>query len=284
MKLLLDPHIIVIADEQYENRPMESKHSYWDRIIRWSTDNRVRLGPESHALISGHFSEFGYPANEIDPALPHIARECSTAVNRLLSRVMEPNIDSREIFFTPKYLGSANSELALKFDLTSFHAGVIAGIASVESHWDVLANENCTLRLTPPPPSELELCFCPGAFLQSEQSEKLRNILSKKILTIVGGKRNNNVINEIFTKYRIPKKNIHWIESEKAKPPRNIDGKWSQSDPEKHIILCVTGRIGHAGFYALKSEADKNDIPFIYEESQSRIVDRVGAYSSEIQC
>ncbi len=240
--LLLDP--LLAIPPAHPSGTLTSSPEFWQRILDWANDKRVFVGAESHAVIYEAYARHGYPEQSLDIAHSPSRREYQAALSSLLSRIQRHTFESGERDFTPEYAGSAEISLALQLDLSGTAGTPICAVATSDSHWRGGIEE--TLRLNPPPPSDVEMCCVAGAELRAESRAKIQNFFAGKRLHIVGGQVDSRVITALCDRLALDPGDIEWLPCEKSKPPRDLEKRWSKLDPARDLTVCITGRVGHA--------------------------------------
>lgn len=266
--LLIDP--VILLRPLQESLDSDSKETFWRAIVEWASDARVRIGEESHALVVGKLAQYGYPDNDLD--LPLSARrEYQAALSKLLGRV-QPTVDraASEVTLSVVYLGSDIALLALSFDIPGSVSAGIRGLATDTENWD--DPNSSVVKVDPPPPADIELCFTPGAELDVESVASMREFYLGRQLFLVGGQVENRVVAQIIERTGIEESAIRWLPCEKAKPPRDLDKRWKHLDPNRDVTVCVTGRVGHATSLAAASAARKSGTVHLQVEHVSEIV------------
>ena len=264
--LLLDPRIITPPGTPGASikAPME----YWEQIIAWASDTRTRLGVECQQLLYSRFAQYGYPEQCLVPEMPALKTAYQSAISKIMSRVVQPMSDSEERDFSPRYVGGEDEELALQLDISSTVGCEVIGIATTESSW---AASTEYLQLSPQPPRRLEICTVPNAPVAMAVESDLRELLASKRLFMVGGKIEAAVMTALC-ELGFSNDAITWLESEKSKPPRNLDGRWGALTSPRDVTLCITGRVGHAISGKARVVAARREVPYLIAETAKEAV------------
>lgn len=266
--LLCDPAILLPPDDEDPDRGL----AFWERLIRWSADRRVRLGPESLDLVHATFSDLGWP--DLEPpgcpkALKHSARQ---ALNGLLGRVRSPSGSRPPISVVPRtvprHLAGELVEEAIGHDSATLCSDGLLGIATDRVLWEPQGD---SVRFDPPPPSTLPLIHEPSAELDEEMDAAVGRFLRDRRLTIVGGWQQPAVVDALCHRFKLETRQVHWIPSERGHRLNldALDGLQKDSD----IVVCITGHIGHPGSEGVKARCRKREVPLRGVQDQGRIAD-----------
>lgn len=268
MKLLLDP--VLLLDLDLEDMNLNRELERWDQVVDWSNDERVRLGAASCDLILDRLQDVGYPDNRLElQNLPGL-RAYSDALNKLLARVLTHQRPTVDLSLSPRHNGDRNAGRALCMDIAGTNVGAVYGVATRKEHWEEGVWES--LKISPPPPGRLELCFEPNQELQVEGKARMKEFFYGRRLHIVGGKVSQRLISEIGETFGVARKSINWLPCEKSKPPNDLASRWSGLRPERDVAICITGRVGHATSGNAEAAASKAGVPYIPVEFDSGIV------------
>ena len=264
--LLLDPR--VVAPPGTPGAAVSAPIEYWTQIIAWAGDSRARLGMECQQLLYSKFAQYGYPEHCLVPDVPALKTAYQAAIGKIMSRVVEPVRQSEQRDFAPRYVGSEDEELALQLDISGTVGCEVIGIATTESSWAFITEY---LQVSPQPPGRLEICTEPNAPLALETEGDLRDLVSSKRLFIVGGKVDSVVVDGLRELGFAPDA-INWLESERAKPPRNLDERWGTLAPPRDVTVCITGRVGHATSGSARRIADRRQVPHLHAETARHVI------------
>jgi hypothetical protein len=254
IRLLIDPRLLNPIPEVMENRSRALQ--YWESIVDWSRDKRAVLGVHSRDLLSETFAAVGYPEHTVPVAIPALRGPCCAAINAIMTRVLVSGGDVEGRTFLPRYLGTDDELLALQMDVSSSAANGVIGIATSPTNWEKL---EFTVKVLPPPPMELLMCFDPSAELDVERDDSVKEFCGSKRVFIVGGRPDRTSMRRLEA-LGIAERNVEWIKSEKTQRPQDLDKKWSGLNPERDITLCITGRIGHPQAEKAKTLADRRGV------------------------
>ena len=116
MFLLCDPGLLLPPDAE----DVGEHERFWHRVVEWSSDKRVALGPEAHELVIRHFEMQGWPDYQ-PPFCPRgLAGLACGALNRLLASKREPmGPPASAASLVPSYVRHQDGELAIAIDVTS---------------------------------------------------------------------------------------------------------------------------------------------------------------------
>ena len=266
IRLLIDPRLLNPTSAAIGNGA--KAFEYWELVVNWSRDKRALLGVHSRDLLSENFAKFGYPQNSVPVAVPALHGPCCAAINAIMSRVLVSAGDVEDRTFLPRYLGTDDELMALQMDVSSSAVNGVIGLATSPTNWEELRD---TVKVLPPPPMELLMCFDPSAELDIERDNSVREFYDSKRIFIVGGRPDRTSLKKLEA-LGITERNVEWIKSEKTQRPQDLDQKWSGLNPERDITACVTGRIGHPQAEKAKSLADRRDVPHLRGDSPSDVI------------
>jgi hypothetical protein len=263
--LLCDPGLLLPPGGESVERHQE----FWRHLVEWSADRRLRLGLQGREAVMRHLNLNGWP----DYSPPHcptsIKRDARRAVNRLLAAVAHdpPNEAADVPELDPVYTKDTECGIALALDIVEQHNDEMLAAASHEGHWQ---RSSGSVVLDPPPPEEVVLAFEPKFEVETERVMRAAGALDKKRLKIIGGKRKQNVEGELEKRFAIKAGKITWIEAEKSSQPDlyKLDGVRAERD----VVICVTGKIGHAGRDKVRELAAGSGIEPLLVEKVSDIV------------
>lgn len=250
--LLLDPGILVPQGE-----PVDYSEEYWNRLMAWSLDGRVKLGADSHAFVYDEYARYGYPHAELRVYPAELAREFRRALDRLLARtVLCPTGDPGRRAIVPPYRGPQGAATALERDLGRA-AAVAAGLASREENWDGRVR---FVRCEPPPPREIQLLFSPDEPLDAESTQYARGWLAGRTVRVVGGQPEPRTLERV--RDELGTGNVQWLPCERHKKPA-IRKRWQGMTSERDVAVCITGRVGHATSQAAERLARSAGVPYL---------------------
>jgi len=266
MTVLLDPQVLLPPPSISS---VDQLLEHWEQVVDWSSDRRIVIGGQSYDLVLMGMESYDYPNN--NPVLEGIpnADIFLGALNRLLGRVRPGESAGSPKAFEPEYAGDEICGIALAMDVSCFPDSY--AIASCLDCWGEL--ENDTIRVTPSPPRELEVFFEPNKELRTERSLRIKKYYSDKRIHIVGGAEDTGIKNQIINQLGVLEKNISWDGSELKQRPRDIEKRWHELRPERDIVVCLTGRIGHATSIVAEVAAKKQNVVYLEARKSSNIID-----------
>ncbi len=264
--VLCDPALVMPPPED-----AESAVHFWRRLIEWSADHRLRLGPAGHEMVLDLLGAVGWPEREAANYPPGFGQLAYRALATMLHRVSvaeESNYEFTPPSLSPSYRAHPMGERAIGSDAVALHQSGLCGMATDTEHWEEEVN---TLRFDPPPPESLELLFEPGSRTAEEADRSVAGYLADRRLTIVGGVPAEQVYVQLEHRFEVGRKSIRWIGAEPgARLNLNaLDGLQARSD----IVYCVTGRIGHDGSTKAKKCCRKRGLKLREVERGNDIVD-----------
>lgn len=250
--LLLDPALLIPP----QDAEVEAYNEFWVRVVDWASDRRVLLGADGRSVLLERLGT-GWP-DTAPPFCPKaLVREAAYALNTLLGRVA-PRTCATTIgkveAFDPSYVRDAEIQLALQSDVELTHNRLL-GTATAHEHWASAAD---ITKAIPGPPDAVPLLAAPHAEAPGEVDIRVGRALRTRALTIVGGKKKPAVITSLTKRFGC---SPDWIEAEKGSQPNLAALKGMK--PEAHIIVCLTGKIGHAGSEKTAKLAAARAVPLL---------------------
>jgi len=268
--LLCDPAILLPPDTSDPDRGV----AFWQRLITWSADHRVRLGPTTLDLVHATFADLGWP-NYDPPGCPTaLKRVARRSLNGLLARVQLPTDSHPTIAVVPTLMPNHRSgdlvEEAIGHDAATLWMMGVLGIATDRSHWAPPAD---AVAFDPPPPDMLDLIDTPLAHLDEEIDSAVAGFLRGRRLTIVGGCPRPELSESLCARFELDAAQVHWIGSERGQRLNldSLDGLQADRD----VVVCVTGHIGHAGSRGVKARCRRREIELLCVHDQNQIADEL---------
>jgi hypothetical protein len=270
--LLCDPGLLLPPDAD----DVGEHEQFWRRVVEWSSDKRVALGPEAHDLVIRHFESQGWPDYQ-PPRCPRgLGSLARGALNRLLASKREPIDGPVETpTLTPRYVRHVDGELAIAIDVTSNWNVSPVGLASADHHWKP---QGTKVTISPPPPESIDLVTSPNAVTGEEREALVRTQMQNRRLNIVGGLRDEGVIARLEERFGLKGAEIRWIESSPGRDPLTdrLRGMRGHGD----VLCCVIGcqgviGLGHPGSQAAVGHARNRGVPHCKVERPSQIVDAI---------
>lgn len=248
--LLCDPALLMPPPPDEEGAA-----DFWSRLVEWSSDRRLRLGPAGHQMIVSLLGEFGWPQYDSARYPPGLARLAYRALATLLSQVATatPKVGGPSPALVPKYQAHEMGEAAIGTDAAALHETGLLGLASAEEHW---VEPSESVFFEPPPPVSLQLLFEPGGALGGESDAAVRRFLRQRRLTIVGGIADDRILSELQDRF-CPKE-LRWFGAEPGSR-LNLDGLLGLQ-ARADVVYCITGHIGHDGSIKAKQCCKKRGV------------------------
>jgi hypothetical protein len=234
--ILCDPSLLIPPDG---DEP-DISAAFWVRLIDWSRDRRLRLGPMTYDLVSAQYSERNWQAFD-PPACPsELGRPGRRAIYQLLSRVLM--VDEPAAVVLPTLSPSHQDTLveeAIGNDCAVLNRASLVGIASEEASW---SPADKVVSFDPPPPETLPLLTVPDQEVATEVDHRVADFFAGRRLTIVGGRISPQVVAVLDQRFGIS--DARWIEADGQKRLQleTLEGVRADRD----IVVCVTGYIAHA--------------------------------------
>ena len=257
-RVLLDPGLVVPAEDI---DPM-ALPDFWTQLVEWQADSRFVLGPRTYdALTSFYVNAVCVGPDQWVPR--GMSTSIHGAIGRLLGRSpVAHSTMNRPAELTPVYVGSTALASILVDDLcTCEDAQMILG--SNESHWATVPDY---VEAFPPPPGRVTVILTPCLPTQEDVRASMHTRFRDTSLVIVGGQADQRLLTALNTELGIPSERIEWIPSEKNKPPRNLAAVIRGAALRAALVVCVTGKIGHASSNKLRDEcASSGIVPLLVE-------------------
>jgi len=260
--LLCDPALLMPPPADAEGAVR-----FWTRLIEWSVDRRLRLGPAGYELVLSLLGTVGWPKREHNKYPPGLGQLAHRALSTLLQQVAVASDGLREDppTLSPEYLAVEPGGQAIGTDSAVLHDQGLMGVATAHDHWRQPAD---ILHFDPPPPSSLGLVFEPHGRLQCEIEHAVYHYFESRRFTIVGGIPSAHILEDLANRFDI--KQVRWIGSERSKKLNlsALDGL----QPGVDVVYCITGHIGHADSTKAKKCCKKRGVKLVEVEHGNDIV------------
>jgi len=238
--VLCDPALLMPPPDD-----VEAAVHFWTRLVEWSADRRLRLGPSTYAIVLDLLGKSDWPTPGSIPYPPGLGQLAGKALSTILQQVLPTEgVAEQETTPTldPHYLLDPAAVGAIAHDAARFHDHGLLGVASDPAHWESEAEE---LRFDPPPPERLPIVAAPNENLPEERDRATARYMKKRRLTILGGEPNPHIITKLSDRFGVPKQKIRWVGCDSGERINLdcLDGLQARVD----VVYCVTGHISHAG-------------------------------------
>ena len=275
--LLCDPALLLPPGRRADERDYQT---FWARLIEWAADRRLRMGSESHAALMNELAALGWPDMKPPRCPQALTRDAARALNSLLTVVaVDPPGDAQtaNAAFDPAYVRDEALGDAIARDVKTHNEGPLLGAATEVAHWE---REVDVVAVLPGPPYELHLVTEPGGSAPFEADFAAASHLKTRRITIVGGREVGAVCADLCERFKITHGQIRWIEAEKGSQPELDRLKGMSGD--RDVVLCVTGRMGHAGSDKARRLARASGVRIVCVERTGEIADALQALFSEL--
>ena len=246
---------------------------FWERLIKWSADRRVRLGVNSFDLLTTILDDLNWPLFD-PPACPEaLKRDAGRSLNRLLTRVRNVSTEDPDAptpVLAPNHTDGDLVEEAIGRDAAALYDNGLIGLATSHGHW-VTASR--TVTFSPPPPEQLEFVCIPGALTVAQRDGLVKGYFAQRRLTIIGGRSAPGLKAALGSRFGIADARLRWVESEKGKT-MSLDFLDSLRT-ERDIVFCVAGHIGHPETYSVKDRCNTLGVQLCLVEDQNEIIKRL---------
>lgn len=262
MTVLIDPHLLIAPTTCGEL----DEELFWQRLVTVASAGRAEIGHETFHWVVDRLQHLGYPDQQVNFGPPYFARECQSAMEKLLSRVSKGTNEVVEHALHPSYLGDTDARLCIIIDSVE-HSDSLEALLSDPAHWNPSVG-SATLG-----PITFELLFDPEAEPAGASAADIKEAFVGRRLHLVGGAQTASALANFDSVLGVASEDVHWVVGEKSKPPRELDKKWSGLDPSRDVAICITGRVGHATSEQARTAAEKRGLTLIYCPTQGQIVD-----------
>lgn len=256
---------------------------FWRRVVGWSANRRLRVGPESLALVFAAYEELGWPNTEYPACPPPLQRLAHGALSDLLGRLRRDTDPAKAVrripTLSPRHQGGELVEEAIGHDAAHLASPDLVAIATSAGHWVPPAE---VVAFDPPPPDTLPLVFEPTDRLDVEIDIAVAAALGGRRLTIVGGVLDDRLISALCTRFDLPAERVRWFESQPGSRVnlKPLDGL----QPDRDVVFCVVGHIGHPESTKVDNVCSKRGIESQHVADSRDIIgrlrDRYGADAS----
>jgi hypothetical protein len=238
--VLCDPALLMPPPDD-----VEAAVRFWTRLVEWSADRRLRLGPLAYEVVLGLLGKGGWPDAGTIPYPPGLGKLAARALSTILQQVLpagDGDEPEKTPILDPNYRLDAAAALAIAHDAVRYYDHGLVGLATDTAHWDREADE---LRFEPPPPESIALLFTPNRRLPQERERAVTRYLRDRRITIVGGEPSPHIVAALSERFAIPQRKIRWVGCNPGERLNldSLDGLQASVD----VVYCVTGHIGHAG-------------------------------------
>lgn len=264
--LLCDPALLGPPPDD----PVEAV-DFWTRLVEWSADRRLRLGPATYAIVLDLLGDCGWPTPGSIPYPPGLSREAGRALSTILQQVLSRDDESEVASIptmTPSYRRDPAAAEAIAKDAVELHREDLIGLATHPGHW---ASDATEVTFDPPPPDHLPFLGTPGQRLALERDLGVATYLAERRITILGGEPSPYVLKKISKRFKVPEREIRWVGCDSGERI-NLDclnGIRAQVD----VVYCVTGHISHSGSSKARKQCVKRGCQLREVEHGSDIPD-----------
>lgn len=261
--ILADPGLIFPPAEGTD--PLD----YWNDVIAWGADRRLRLGRECYEWVFSTADADGWSLFDVEGCPPALRRLAIRAVSRLLAEPALPERLPDDLYeMSPDYVRHVDGGTIISIDLTSEWPEEVFALASRAGHW----SDPCvavTVR-----DSNTPLALSPTFHSDREQVVAARKALSGVRVTVVGGLRATQVADELAEMLGIGDSRLRWIEAEPGRQP-NLDGL-IMLRAQRDVVCCVLGApgqlgLGHSGSEKAKRLAERAGVRLVIVRRPSEI-------------
>lgn len=233
--VLCDPGLVMPPPQVPEHAAQ-----FWARLVEWSGDHRLRLGPAGRARVVSLLGAIGWPDRHSHAYPDGMAQLAYRSLGLILGQALVADVEPPAATLSPDYGVSEEAANAIALDAAALHTQGLVALATAEGHW---SQAGPAVRLIPPPPAELELLFTPKGRLAGDTDRAVARHLRTRRVTIVGGVPSGRIRADLANRFSPAQ--IRWYGSE---PGSNLNlDPLEGLDARVDIVYCVTGHIGHAG-------------------------------------
>jgi hypothetical protein len=263
--VLCDPALLMpVPDDE------QKAIAFWRRLVEFSVDNRLRLGPVGYETVISLAGNFEWPIRTREEYPPGFSQLAERTFWKLLSKVLTSDA-ARPVpppAIQPEHQRYSPAGAAIATDAAMLRKETLLGLASAPDHWPEGSE---AVSFDPSPPKPLDLLFDACATTPAEVDHNVGFYLSKRRLTIVGGVHSDNLIARLNEHFLLEVGAIRWFQCEPGKGHNldPLDGLQARVD----VVYCVTGHIAHDGRDKARSWCEKRGIELRYVERPNQILD-----------
>lgn len=268
--VLLDPGLVI---PQKDPSP-QTLAVFWLRFSEWIGDGRTRLGARAYASLSLMYGELDDPGY----VPPPLKRDVHSTIGKMLSRPpLQHIIEDGDVQLTAHYL-SEHTRQTLLDDLVGSSLSHEVVLGSDKALWGAPPS---TIGCIPAPPVAVTVHFEPGLPTAEERLQARTQWFVGRKVVIVGGQVDRHIQQALIDEVGVDRSKLVWIPSEYNKKAANIPAVIAGLDPTSSIVICITGKVGHATSGSVEAACKKNRLAYNYVEHASSIAEKLEALSAD---
>lgn len=263
--IVMDPAVAIPATTEDEQ-----SSEFWVRFLGWLADPRTRFGQDTYELFTQYYSEKICMKTVSFPAGMHPSIAQASA--RILAKApVGQHDEDRSYTFDPQYILSSPHREALEHDVVAILGNVhVSALGTRESHWSLWGK---SLSIDSGQLYSLTLHVVPGQPTAAEIRDIRYEFYCGKSLTIYGGQQDRKLMSYISENFGIKLTDIRWVPSEKNKIPREIKPQIRGLQGANALVICLTGKIGHAVSGKISTMCKQYSVEFVPCETVGDIKD-----------
>lgn len=267
--VLLDPGLVIPR----KNPSPQALALFWLKFSEWIGDGRTRLGARSYASLSLMYGELD------DPGFvpPPLKRDVHSTIGKILSRPpLQHNVEDGTVQLTAHYL-SEHTRQTLLDDLVGSSLSREVVLGSDIALWGAPPT---TIGCIPAPPEAVTVHFEPNLPTAKERLLTRKQWFVGRKVVIVGGQVDRYIQQSLVDEVGVDSSKLVWIPSEYNKKAANIPAVIAGLDPGSSIVICITGKVGHATSGSVEAACKKNRLVYNYVEHASSIAEKLETLSA----
>ena len=269
--LLCDPALLLPPEPQAAEIGLD----FWPRLVAWSANRRVRIGPETLQLVYSAYEDLGWPTLQYPACPAALQRTAHRALAILLSRGHEADetcaVD-RIPTLSPHHTRGDLVEEAIGHDAAALASPELIALATSDDFW---SPPQTSVTFDPPPPDQLPLSFDPSARLQPEVDVTVSEFLVGRRVTIIGGTANDHFLADLGDVFDLVNSDVRWIASE---PGKGVKLDFLEGlRPDRDVVFCVVGHIGHPESIKVEQACTRRGVPLHSVDDLRDIIERLRA-------
>lgn len=239
--------------------------AFWDDMVDWSEDDRLRLGYLSYVKVSEWCSEELWAGES--PLVPqHLMKPLIAIFGALLKVTPEAHsIRPLDRPTEPSRMPAWQYCAELVSDLLAEAQSPNIAVASAGVFWNAQPSSLETEGRS------FEFVWTAKAPTSFDSQAAVNRHYAAKTILIVGGQSTPRLLDEIVALTGVPRASIKWLSSERHKDPVNLDGALNAFDPATQELVFVFGEVGHTSFVKAKERVRALSYAPMYVERSTLI-------------
>jgi hypothetical protein len=249
---------------------------FWERFMAWSRDSRVTLGAATYDELADRYSTRICTDGNYIPA--GLSKGVHRAVNSLLARPPAAGDKAEiDVLLKPPFLGLEEHARFLSADIGRLPDPVLV-VGSVSENWDSGITQTQNVASAVP---RVLLHFSPSMPTPEELATLRSKALSATRVLVVGSQPDVRLIAVLEDRLGLGG-NLAWVPCERHKPPRNLDAQIRGLAGSPAVVICITGRVGHATSGKVKTATNTHSVFLIEVETAPEVVSSLEALADRL--